>query len=91
LERSNQHPADKLAMVRSRIKELELEEEQLRNWLLAHPDDCTGFDFAALISTRSTRRIDAEALRRHVSAEIVAKCTVSNETTHIRLRELAKA
>ena len=39
---SNRHPADRLADVRSEIKQLEAEEEQLRAYLLEHPQDRTG-------------------------------------------------
>jgi hypothetical protein len=38
----NRHPADELAEVRAEIGRLELREEELRQWLIAHPDDLVG-------------------------------------------------
>jgi hypothetical protein len=84
---TNRHPADRLSDVHAQIKALEAEEARLRDWLLAHPDDRQGFDYAAAISSRSQRRIDPEALRRYVSAEVIARCMVTSTITYVRTRE----
>jgi len=44
----NRHPADRLAEVRSEIRQLEAEEEQLRAYLLEHPQDRTGQEYTAI-------------------------------------------
>jgi hypothetical protein len=84
------HPADRLAELRAQIKALELEEQELRDWLLDHPDDREGFDAVAIVSERTVRKLDQQALRRFVSAEIVSKCTRSVETVYVHVRALEK-
>ena len=44
----NRHPADRLADIRSEIRQLEAEEEQLRAYLLEHPQDRTGQEYTAI-------------------------------------------
>jgi hypothetical protein len=88
LERFNEHPADRLSAIRIMIKELEQEEEAVRDWLLTHRDDLRGFDFEATVSNRSYRRIDPEALRRHVPAETVAKCIRTTTVDYVHLKAL---
>ena len=58
----NRHPADRLADVRTEIKRLEHEEEQLRVYLLEHPQDRTGEEHVAIIGSQSRRRVDLKAL-----------------------------
>jgi len=50
---ANCHPADRLADVRSEIKRLMAEEEQLRAYLLEHPQDRTGEEHIAVIAHKA--------------------------------------
>jgi hypothetical protein len=66
IDGDNRHPADQLSDVRAQIKELEEQESELRSYLLRHPDDLTGLEYIALVSSRSYKRVDMEGLRREV-------------------------
>ena len=69
VDRANRHPADQLSDVRSRIRELEQEESELRSYLLRHPDDLVGSEYVALVSPRSHKSVDMESLRREVRGD----------------------
>jgi len=53
----NRHPADQIADVRAEIKQLELREEELRQWLIAHPDDLVGETVEARLKISSRKRL----------------------------------
>jgi hypothetical protein len=68
----NRHPADRLADVRSEIKQLEAEEERLRAYLLEHLQDRTGQEYAAIVGSQSRRRVDLKALADEIGASVLA-------------------
>jgi hypothetical protein len=59
----NRHPADRLADVRSAIKQLEAEEARLRAFLLEHPQDRTDCSSDSTMLERSPSP-DAACARR---------------------------
>ena len=85
----NRHPADRLAEVRSEIKQLQAEEEQLRAYLLEHPQDRTGQEYAATIGSQSRKRVDLKALADEIGASVLARFTSLRSMMVVRLRELS--
>src|SRR6516162_9290632 len=85
----NRHPVDRLADVRSEIKQLEAEEEQLRAYLLEHPQDRTGQEYAAIVGSQSRRRVDLKALADEIGASVLARFTSFRSMMVVRLREVS--
>jgi nitrogenase molybdenum-iron protein alpha/beta subunit len=85
----NRHPADRLADVRSEIRQLEAEEEQLRAHLLEHPQDRTGQEYTAIVGSQSRRRMDLKALADEIGASVLARFTSFRSMVVVRLRELS--
>jgi hypothetical protein len=86
---SNCHPVDRLADVRSEIKQLEAEEEQLRAYLLEHPQDRTGQEYTAIVGSQSRKRVDLKALADEIGASVLARFTSFRSMMVVRLRELS--
>jgi DNA-binding MurR/RpiR family transcriptional regulator len=59
---SNRHPVDELADIRSEIKRLTVREEELRRYLLEHPNDREGDDYVVSIASQSRKRVDLKRL-----------------------------
>jgi len=87
MESSNRHPADRLADVRSELRRLEAEEEQLRAYLLEHPQDRIGAEHVATIGEQQRKRVDLKALADEVGASILARFTSFKSAMIVRLRE----
>ena len=85
----NRHPADRLAEVRSEIRQLEAEEEQLRAYLLEHPQDRTGLEYTAIIGSQARKRVDLKALADEIGASVLARFTSLRSMMVVRLRELS--
>src|SRR6516164_5411353 len=66
----NRHPADRLADVRSEIKQLEAEEAKLRAYLLEHASDRTGEEHVAVVGSQSRKRVDLKALADEIGASV---------------------
>jgi hypothetical protein len=65
----NRHAADLLADVRAEIKQLKIQEAELRNELLADGADRQGIQWEAVIQDHSQDRIDAKAAIAHFGRE----------------------
>jgi len=87
MEPSNRHPADRLADVRSEIKRLEAEEEQLRAYLLEHPESRTGEAYIAVVGSQSRKRVDLKGLADEVGASIMARFTSFRSAMIVRLQQ----
>ena len=83
MDQSNRHAADRLADVRSQLKELEQEEASLRSYILRHPDDLTGEQYEAIISERSRKHVDLESLEGEVSAAVVKRHTTTRSIAYV--------
>lgn len=65
----NRHPADALADVRSEIKQLRIQETELREILLAEDADLCGVQYDAVVSNEEKPSLDQRALVEHFGAE----------------------
>jgi hypothetical protein len=83
----NRHPADELGDVRSEIRRLEDREEELRAYLLEHPDDRKGTDYEASIGTQQRKRIDLRALADEIGASLLGRFTRYVSIAVVKLRE----
>jgi hypothetical protein len=83
----NRHPADELSDVRSEIKRLEDREEELRAYLLEHPNDRKGVDYEVLIGTQQRKRVDLRALADEIGASLLARFTRYISVAIVKLRE----
>ena len=86
----NRHPADRLADVRSEIKRLTLEEETLRAYLLEHPQDRTGEEHVAVVSSQNRKRVDLKGLADEIGASILARLTTFGTAMTVRLQQRAQ-
>jgi hypothetical protein len=67
----NRHPVDRLFDLRTQIKELEAEEQQLREYLLGHPQDRIGEEHVAVVRQQQRSRLDVQALAAEVGHSLV--------------------
>jgi len=84
---SNRHPVDRLADVRSEIKQLEAEEAQLRAYLLEHPQDRTGQEHVAIVGSQSRKWVDLKALADEIGASILQRFTTFRSAMIVRLQQ----
>jgi hypothetical protein len=90
----NRHPADALADVRAEIKQLKIQEAELRNELLAVGANLCGVQWEAFIKDRSQERLDVKAAVKHFGREAMRpfmKKVKATEVRLIRAREKAAA
>jgi hypothetical protein len=86
LRGSNRHAADMLHDLRCQIKTLEAQEQELRDYLLMHPEDLCGADYEAVIASQLRRRVDLEGLAQTVGAELMARFTSRTRVVAVRVR-----
>jgi hypothetical protein len=87
MEGNNRHPVDELADVRTEIRRLEDREQELRAYLLEHPNDRRGTDYEALVGTQQRKRIDLRALADEIGASLLGRFTRYATITMVKLRE----
>lgn len=80
---------DALAAVRAQLKELEAQEAELKQTILADPSARTGKNFAAEVQEVTTARTDLRELRAAYPAE-VDEHTYQMKTTRVVLREISE-
>jgi hypothetical protein len=83
----NRHAADRLSEVRARIKDLEREVSDLRAYLIRHPDDLTGADYVASVSTRNFKRVDLDSLRTEIGDAAIQRHTTTRAVRFVWLKE----
>jgi len=83
----NRHPADELADVRSEIRRLEDREQELRAYLLEHPEDRTGIEYIASIAEQRRSRVDIKALADEIGHSLMQRLTHFTACRMVRLWE----
>jgi hypothetical protein len=83
----NRHPVDELFDTREQIKQLEIREQELRAYLLEHPDDRTGIEHIATIGEQRRSRVDLKALADEVGHSLLQRFTHFTSCRMVRLRE----
>jgi|SRR5215472_8380071 len=83
----NRHPVDELADVRSEIRRLEDREQELRVYLLEHPNDRIGIEYIASIGEQRRSRIDLKALADEIGHALMQRFTHFTSCRTVRLRE----
>jgi hypothetical protein len=69
----NRHPADELADTRAEIRRLEGREQELRTYLLEHPQDRIGAEFIATIGEKRRHRVDLQALASEIGHSLLQR------------------
>ena len=82
---ANMKPADELATVRERIKMLKAREDDLRAYLLAHPEECAGDMYMAEVVHGTRRTFDRAAAEKALGS--LDAYTRETETTTLRIVE----
>ena len=83
----NVAPADELAELRQRIKELQEQEAELRAAIISDPEARVGKAWRATIVGQASRRIDADKLRAEYP-EVAAAVTNTVALTVVRVARL---
>jgi hypothetical protein len=83
----NRHPADELADVRSEIKRLTARENELRAYLLEHPDDREGDDYVVSVASQSRKKVDLRRLADEIGASLLQRFTSYTSFLAVRLHE----
>lgn len=82
----NRHPADLLADVRAEIKQLQIQEAELRNELLhAEASDRSGIQWIAQVCNVTQERLDAKAAIRHFG-DAIRPFLTSSTMQQVRLK-----
>jgi hypothetical protein len=87
----NRHPADELADVRGEIERLERREQELRSYLLSHPDDRVGSEHVAMVGSQRRKRVDLKALADEIGVSLLARFTRYASCAVVRLRGRSEA
>lgn len=82
---ANRHPADRLAEVRAAIRELQTEEQELRQALLAEDADLSGDEHYARLVTVETTRLDRKLLEDRFGKKAVAECAKPVVNRQVRI------
>jgi hypothetical protein len=82
----NRHPADLLADTRAEIKQLEIQEAELRQQLLADDADRCGVQWEAAVRNYNQDRIDTKALIEHFGHAAIAPFFRQVEVRALTLR-----
>lgn len=85
----NTGPADELAAVRERLKALEKREKQLRDYLLAHPEDRFGKRFVASVVDVERQSVDWKELRAN-HPQIVEEFTFPAKVQQVVLHGISE-
>jgi hypothetical protein len=83
----NRHPVDELADVRPEIRRLEDREQELRNYLLEHPEDRTGIEHIAIIGEQGRSRVDLKAFADEIGHSLMQRFTHFTSGRTVRLQE----
>jgi hypothetical protein len=83
----NRHPADELADARTEIRRLKEREQELRSYLLEHPQDRNGVEFVATIGEQRRSHVDLQALAAEIGHSLLQRFTSFSSVTMVRLRE----
>jgi hypothetical protein len=84
---TNRHPVDQLAEVRQEIRRLQVREEELRAWLLEHPEAHQGQDFQVELGTQHRQKVNLRALADAIGASVLERFTRCSTVTLVKLRE----
>jgi hypothetical protein len=87
MEDRNRHPADELADTRAEMRRLEGREEELRAYLLEHPDDRIGDEHVASVGEQQRKRIDLKALADEIGLSVLQRFTAYRAVMTVRLRQ----
>lgn len=83
----NRHPADRLADLRQQIGDLQAEADNLRAYLMKHPEDRVGDEHLASVGSYERRHVDWAGLERKVGTEVLQRFTTLKPVSVVRLRE----
>jgi hypothetical protein len=83
--RLNRHVADQLFDIRATIRNLERQEEALRDHLIRNPHDRCGDEHMATVQVWDRKRIDVEGLLAEVGPEIAARHTTTRPIRYVKL------
>jgi hypothetical protein len=87
----NRHPADELADIRADIKRLEGREQELRAYLLEHPNDRVGIEHIVTFGEQRRKHVDLRALADEIGASLLQRFTAYRSCIMIRLSERGDA
>jgi hypothetical protein len=87
MREGNRHPADRLADVRRQIEELEIEVNNLRAYLMEHPEDREGDEHTATIGSSQKKHVNLAALEREIGSDTLQRFTNLKPVAVVRLRE----
>jgi hypothetical protein len=82
----NRHAADRLADVRSQLRELEAEEDALRAELMSADADRCGAEWTATVSAYAQQRLDLEAATAALGEEMLRPFMRRRVFRQVRLR-----
>jgi hypothetical protein len=86
---SNRKAADQLHDLRQRINALRDREQELRRGLIAGDLPLEGDDYAVIIETKLTERVDLDAMRERVAESVWRPFVIEKSTTYVNVRKRA--
>jgi hypothetical protein len=85
----NRHPADALADVRAEIKQLQIQEAELRNELLQADADRRGLEWEAWVWNCNQERLNIKAVKEHFG-DAIKPFLRPSKIQNVRLRRAQK-
>jgi hypothetical protein len=83
----NRHPVDELFDTRAEIRRLREREDELRAYLLEHPDDREGDEHVATLGEQRRKHVDLRALADEIGASLLGRFTHYINVAIVKLRE----
>lgn len=85
---SNRKPADELADIRERIRELKTREDTLRVRLINGACSLTGDDYKVTVAKVKGEKLDTTKLKKELGLKFLRPFLRETETTFVRLKKL---
>jgi hypothetical protein len=81
----NRHPVDELADIRAEIRPLEDREQELRTFVLEHPDDREGIEYLASVREQRREHVDLKGLANEIGGSLLQRFTSYRACLTVRL------
>ena len=82
----NRHPADRLADIRGQIKKLETDEAELKDELIASPQNRRGDEWVAKVTQRSSGRYNIAAIVKCYGTAALEQFKSNKPVTYVQLQ-----
>ena len=85
MNETNRKPADELADVREKIRELKAREDRLREMMISGEAELMGDEFLASVVVRASERVDTVRMKKELDPAVLEPFLVVGKTTTVKV------